>query len=345
MKTEIDHGTIEAALIKLGDASAREIAIDTGLEAKDITHTLNDMRSAAAVEREKRGNEYVYWLTTTASAKPKAAASSPANKPAPDPSPKVGETIAAWSERCAAQKPEAAGAHQEEFSLLNVIADIRQAIGDKGARIMLSDLAAAVKSKIETLENQHIKSTHEFECIGEVVIDYMPDHNGSWLIDGVRTMDKLIDAQLTRIYEQQLIIDKLFRVKRNIEDTLRPAVASFNPEHTQRGAEIMADDTAAIIANAQALTDKLQHLLDSSRHECKGLRAQLNAGAITSTLEQAAPAGYLLRVPTREHRVLTKRASAQQAAVSAVNAGAASAEVLALYPIGRASRRAQWRDA
>lgn len=279
-----------------------------------------------------------------------------ANKPEEKPAPKVGESVAAWAARCAATKAEETAdgtlvrrsrerLEQEEFTILNVIADIRQAIGDKEGRIMLSDLAEAVKAKIETLENEGINSTHEFETIGEVVIDYMPDHNGSWLIDGIRTMDKLIDAQLTRIYEQQLIIDKLFRVKRNIEDTLRPAMASFNPEHTQRGAEIMADAAAAIITNTQALADKLQTLLDSSRHECDGLRAQLHADSATSTLEQVAPSGYLLRVPTREHRVITKRTSAEKAAVAAVNAGASSAEVLALYPIGRASRRAQWRAA
>lgn len=266
-----------------------------------------------------------------------------ANKPTEKPEPKVGETVTAWAERCAASKAPAADTGMVELSLLNVIADIRNAIGDNEGRIMLSGLAGAVKSKIETLENEGIKSTHEFECIGEVVIDYMPDHNGSWLIDGIRTMDKLIDAQQAYIHSQQLIIDKLFLAKKNIEATLSSALLPLDGLHI--GAETMAMDTMAILANTQALADKLQTLLDSSRHECEGLRAQLNAGAITSTLEQLAPAGYLLRIPTREHRVITKRTSAEKAAVAAVNAGAPSAEVLALYPIGRASRRAQWRAA
>lgn len=234
-------------------------------------------------------------------------------------------------------------ARDQEFSLLNVIADIRAAIGDNEGRIMLSELAQAVEAKLETLENEQVKSNNEFEEIGYIIGEYMPDPNGSKLIDSILTMETLIDAQQAYIHSQQLIIDKLFLVKKNIEATLSPALPPLDGLHI--GAETMAMDTMAILANTQALAGKLQTLLDSSRHECEGLRAQLQADSATTTLEQAAPAGYLLRVPTREHRVINKRASAEQAAVSAVNAGAPSAEVLALYPIGRASRRAQWRAA
>lgn len=233
-------------------------------------------------------------------------------------------------------------ARDQEFSLLNVIADIREAIGDKEGRIMLSDLAEAVKAKIETLENEGIKSTHDFECIGEVVIDYMPDHNGSWLIDGIRTMDMLIETQADHIKALDYFINQHDRTRRILEHICH---RDDRPDLSVMPTAEIATAVLALLANADALTDKLQHLLDSSRHECEGLRAQLQTDSATSTLEHFAPAGYLLRVPTREHRVITKRASAEQAAVSAVNAGAPSAEVLALYPIGRASRRAQWRAA
>jgi len=76
MKPEIDLSVIESALALRGEATARQISADIGLETKDVTRTLNAMLNDAAVEREKRSNEYVYWLTATASppAKPRAAA-------------------------------------------------------------------------------------------------------------------------------------------------------------------------------------------------------------------------------------------------------------------------------
>lgn len=264
-----------------------------------------------------------------------------ANKPEEKPAPKVGETVTAWAERCAATKAPPADTGKEEFSLLNVIADIRAAIGDEEGRIMLTDLAGRITDRM--LERSVNTQTVVDALVA--VADYLPDSYNYRLIDGIRTMDMLIDAQQAYIHGQQLIIDKLFRVKKNIEDTLRPAVVSFDARNQNRGAEIMANDTVAIITNAQALNDKLQHLLDSSRHECEGLRAQLQADSAIVTLEQTAPSGYLLRAPKRKPRVITKLDTAMTAAVAAVNAGAPSAEVLAIYPIGRASRRAQWRAA
>lgn len=226
--------------------------------------------------------------------------------------------------------------------MLNVIADIRQAIGDKEGRIMLWDLAGAVKAKIETLENEQVKSNDEFEAIGYIVGEYMPDPNSSKLIDSILTMEMLIETQAGHIKALDYFLDQHDLTRCILR---RDILKEFPGDASTMSTADIATTVLTLFNNTQALADKLQTLLDSSRHECEGLRAQLNAGAITSTLEQVAPAGYLLRVPTREHRVITKRASAEQAAVSAVNAGAASAEVLALYPIGRASRRAQWRAA
>lgn len=58
-----------------------------------------------------------------------------------------------------------------------------------------------------------------------------------------------------------------------------------------------------------------------------------------------AAVGYLVRVPKRAPLLRRKPESARAAALSAVRAGAAHAEVLAVVPVGTARRGAEWRVA
>ena len=114
-------------LANSGEATAKQIAEAILQEKVEVARALNDMHKSAEVEREKkRGNEYVYWLSAAAAAPKKAEA------------PKV----------VAVPSPHAA---DNEFSLLGVIADIREAIGDKEGRIMLGDLAGTIKQALDGL--------------------------------------------------------------------------------------------------------------------------------------------------------------------------------------------------
>lgn len=59
---------------------------------------------------------------------------------------------------------------------------------------------------------------------------------------------------------------------------------------------------------------------------------------------QDAATGYLVKVPKRRPRVVTKPETARAAALAAART-AGRAEVMALVPVGRAVRGAEWRDA
>lgn len=122
--------------------------------------------------------------------------------------------------------------------LMEIISDIRKAIDDDGRRTTL-DLAAAVKAKIETLENDCIKSNYDFEAIGEVVTDYMPDPNGSELIDGLRIMDQLIDAQHAHIHIQNVHVEVL-------EQQITDLRARIEAQVKQHQADIYAVKRVAI---------------------------------------------------------------------------------------------------
>ena len=57
-----------------------------------------------------------------------------------------------------------------------------------------------------------------------------------------------------------------------------------------------------------------------------------------------AATAYLVRVPKRKPRLITKPASARDAALAAVRNGAPVATVFALVPVGTARRGAEWTD-
>ncbi|ENH6339725.1 1-pyrroline-5-carboxylate dehydrogenase [Burkholderia vietnamiensis] len=75
---------IEKYLAATSEATAKAVAIGTGLPHLDVTKELNRMLGEAIVEREKRaggGNEYVYWLARAAQPTTPAA---PTSDTAPD---------------------------------------------------------------------------------------------------------------------------------------------------------------------------------------------------------------------------------------------------------------------
>ncbi|WP_018991275.1 hypothetical protein [Aromatoleum toluclasticum] len=58
-----------------------------------------------------------------------------------------------------------------------------------------------------------------------------------------------------------------------------------------------------------------------------------------------AASAYLIRIPKRRPRVVTKPEKVREAAVAAVRNGAERADVFALIPLGTAKRGAEWTDA
>lgn len=71
---ELNPTPIIAAIADAGEATDRDLAINTGIEPLEVAKVLNHLLKSAEVEREKRTGEYVYWLCadarTPAPAKP-----------------------------------------------------------------------------------------------------------------------------------------------------------------------------------------------------------------------------------------------------------------------------------
>lgn len=113
----------------------------------------------------------------------------------------------------------------------------------------------------------------------------------------------------------------------------------------------------AALANAQALTNKLQTLLDSKTHEAEALRAEVERlrESVMPTLESTEPeqavdvleaaSAYLVRAPKRKPRILTKPESAREAALACARNGSGRGDVYALVYIGSARRGAEWKAA
>lgn len=208
MKTEINHSAIEAALIKLGDASARDIANETGIEAKDVTRTLNDMRTAAAVEREKRGSEYVYWLTTSATVKPtmkpKAAAVAVQALHTPGSPADITEQLRL--------------ARAEHLAMSQTIVEICCAIGHDPAKTTTSQLPQLlrdyVSAQIERETAGQLSDRRYFvghlDAIRPIAEELLSGYvTSSSPGEAVRTMSQLIDAQHAHLHAQIVHIEHL----------------------------------------------------------------------------------------------------------------------------------------
>ena len=105
---------------------------------------------------------------------------------------------------------------------------------------------------------------------------------------------------------------------------------------------LAADLRAATEARSQAINeaDRLRAELAAERRAREALQEKGSATDVT-----AAAVGYLVRVPKRPPMIRRKPEAARLAALGAVRAGAARADVLAIVPVGAARRGAEWGDA
>ena len=104
---------------------------------------------------------------------------------------------------------------------------------------------------------------------------------------------------------------------------------------------LAADLRAAMESRSQAINeaDRLRAELATERQAREALQEQSDAVDVKD-----AAWGYLVRVPKRAPILRRKPESARDAALSAVRAGAARAEVLAVVPVGTARRGAEWQS-
>jgi hypothetical protein len=97
----------------------------------------------------------------------------------------------------------------------------------------------------------------------------------------------------------------------------------------------MDEQISSLTADVTQTRTALNHAIN----EADRLRRELTGAVDVAD----AAVGYLVKAPKRKPRYITKPEGAQAAALAAVRAGAARAEVLAVVPVGVARRGAEWR--
>ena len=276
-----------------------------------VTNELNKLRADAVVEcaKKKGKNELWYWLATaqadqsgdtqpavvqntgsSASALPSTPAEGAAVQPEPAPAATVPTTAA----------PAAA---DENYSLLGVIADIRAAVGDPTGKLMLSELAEHIRARFAELDATPATLRAELKKADDELAEIQAALAGRVYIVG--DLDELPSAAQCAS-RAAAVIDQLTSANRDhlnmiaiASETLAPLVSGdidtsdmdLHEIAEQAAARIAAKDTELLeqatvvvalratitqrnaeLSNAQALVEKLEHLLQSARNEAEHLR-------------------------------------------------------------------------
>ena len=209
-------------------------------------------------------------------------------------------------------------AQREEFTLLGLIADIRAAAGDPNGRLMQDELVQHIAAVVKERDDLRERMEGIAEQLRAGTIPELENVTGAEdLAPHVKTLcDSLGAAEIVATGRGHTI------------DGLRREIADLRESH----------DTQ--IKRLQAFTSRLNTQLAT---EWRAREAQQEKGnAIDVTV---AAVGYLVRVPKRPPMIRRKPEAARLAALGAVRAGAARAEVMAVVPVGTARRGAEWKGA
>lgn len=206
---------------------------------------------------------------------------------------------------------------------LPALAEISGAEDLQMATAALSGAYRVAEANIQALEDYKIQSVREFEALGEAVVDYMPDLNGSSLIDGIRTMELLIEAHWGYISVQEGRIVSLSAIANSADSRINSLVSDVT-------------NTRRALNDALNEADRMRSELTIERQARAALQEQMSAAP--------APAakGYVLKTSNQPMRGFRKQSWAQSAAMAAARAGKSS-EVFALVPVGKAVRGAEWK--
>lgn len=135
-----------------------------------------------------------------------------------------------------------------------------------------------------------------------------------------------------------------------VEQTVSQGLEMYNLRQQLKHAETMRD---AHFESAEAAARRIDELVvqlreADSRHEA--LKAQLDELLVKmADADQAkditeAAAGYIVRIPGKKPRICVKPENARNAALSGARQHG-RADVLALVPVGKAVRGAEWKEA
>ncbi|MDI3489606.1 MAG: hypothetical protein PWP11_883 [Thauera sp.] len=196
----------------------------------------------------------------------------------------------------AVSEPAAAIPAPENYSLLGVLADIREAVGDPTGKLMLSELAEHIRLRLAELDATPATLRAELKKADDELAEIQAALAGRVYIVG--DLDELPSAAQCAT-RAAAVIDQLTSANREMlnmiaiaSETLAP-LASGDIDTSDMDLHELAEQAAARIAakdsellalsdtitqrnaelsNGQALVEKLEHLLQSARNEAEHLR-------------------------------------------------------------------------
>jgi hypothetical protein len=326
--------TLIADRLAAGEDTAAGIAsaIGKGDTPSIVVKELNAMRTDGQVECEQRGNkkELVYWLAVprdvaAASAEPEVAkntGSSASGSLSPAEGAAVQPKTAPVAAATPSAAPGAADVKPPQYDPRSVAFSASTRLeAEKDEEYSLLGLLADIRAAVGDPEGklmqdelvEHIRAIYD---LGEAHKRACLAWEGAMMAavgeDGVNdALKKIVDLQ-NKICMQDA---ELFK---------------------QSGAVV---ELRNLLAEERAVRMALQEQLEAMQREA------MRGASLLSGSDRYTAAGYLVRASKRKPRALQAADKAREAALGAIRAGAARAEVFALVPIGHARRGAEWRSA
>ena len=174
---------------------------------------------------------------------------------------------------------------------LPALAEISGAEDLQMATAALSGAYQMAEAKIHDLETERTKSAYEFNDIGEVIAGYMPDPNGSSLIDGIRTMDMLIEAHRDYISTQKGRIANLSAIANSADSRINSLVSDVT-------------NTRRALSDALNEADRMRSELAIERQARQALQEQINAAPAVAPLSYKVECSGLIYIKNASDRAI-----------------------------------------
>jgi len=195
-----------------------------------------------------------------------------------------------------APKTRLAAASDENYSLLGVLADIRAAVGDPDGRLMQDELVERVRTRSKSAAAANADLDKIRDVLGQRIHIGDPGRLAAPVKCAelaASLIDSLSDAQQDHLNMIAVASETLAAVADGPVDTsdmdLDELAKSVVQKLEAKDAELLEQARVVValrdtitqrnaeLRNAQALADKLEHLLQSARNEAEHLRAHTGA--------------------------------------------------------------------
>lgn len=348
---------ITTYLARHTEATAKTIAAHTSERdfPSRVLNELNRMRTDALVECEKRkgkGNEYYYWLV----ARPAPIATQTGETPQPE----VGENTG--SDGSAVSVPDASteAVAVHEPAPATAAATAAPVKGDEtesegGEADIVRTIVDRVKANADELDPSiaraaaRVERDREYQGLQTIIADIRAaiGDSGQLMLDELAPRIRQVQADAQELHAARKVLGQ--------HDTLLAEIAALEQKRLETTAALTGamkdlDTVHEILAPFSGDLDPSDLTeIQLAEIAAKAIRATLDTAETMATGDDAvdvidAATGYLVRVPKRRPRIITKPQSAREAALAAARNGAGRADVFALVHVGSARRGAEWKE-